>query len=625
MVDHRAGVGRRQPTVARTRRLPALLLAGLLTAGSLLPQQAVAEPTGCRGHRPCPSAPVTGPCGILVNGVPCPDEPPGDGNDGTDDRTPRPVRLPVPPDPPVIDSLAAGAGGLLTTTLTARRGTVVEILDADGQVVTRATATGSRQALSWTTTSGEHSYVAQATDPSGRTSGPSRRRTVLVDADAPRLRVLSITPGGPAHGASRIAFETEPRATYTLAVAGRSLRGRTAAPTTRLESWLPNGRFEVRLTVRDATGNSTTTTRPLHVAYDHLDVTVARTSHDGRTPVVFAVRATPRSRGTLMVPGTPPSAFGVGRTGRALVSLRPADAAYGPGRVEVVDGFGRRGTARTPGSAPDAGSPGLQGAAPAARGLPPAAGWAAAGILLALAALLGLRLRRRRRTLPAAPGGTVRPVLDRLRVPTGHGRYERALIRYRLDLTSHREAEDTWRRRRDELGSLLDLALHERGSPAPAGLVTRPHDGERFYTAAQGELLEHRGGSEGLHPLGHGTLVVTDHRLCFVGDRRREWQFDDLVEVRHTDEDLTLLREAFGPRTFGVRYRRDPVRFRLLLDLAMADRPDGREEIARALEAVAAAHEEARPVPPVPPPPAGGQRAPHAVTTGIPERDVEDR
>ncbi|MFF5494771.1 hypothetical protein [Streptomyces aquilus] len=70
-----------------------------------------------------------------------------------------------------------------------------------------------------------------------------------------------------------------------------------------------------------------------------------------------------------------------------------------------------------------------------------------------------------------------------------------------------------------------------------------------------------------------GTLVITDQRLVFVGRTRREWLFGKLEHIEHLGHDVTLMRVSNRMNLSGVRYRREPERTRLAIELAVADAP----------------------------------------------------
>jgi NOL1/NOP2/fmu family ribosome biogenesis protein len=96
--------------------------------------------------------------------------------------------------------------------------------------------------------------------------------------------------------------------------------------------------------------------------------------------------------------------------------------------------------------------------------------------------------------------------------------------------------------------------------------------------------------------------MITSQRLVFAADKNREWAFDKLRDVSHPTPDLTLLQVSNRKNRSGVRlpsFERD--RFRLLLELALADAQGERADVVSRYRDRLARHDQTRPVPPTPP------------------------
>jgi hypothetical protein len=253
-----------------------------------------------------------------------------------------------PPDPPVVGKATAAAGGKVSVSVTAERRSGVEVLNEEENVVARATGTGKAQTVLFVAESGLHTYTARATDAAGNVSDLGNPTSVTVDADAPRVKQLVITPARPDFGGSIVAFDTEPGAAYDLLVAGRAkhIKGKSAG-SERLELWLPNGRYKVTLVVRDPVGNTTRITKRLAVSVARPALTVQRTTADNVTPVVFSITASPRSTGTMTLGGQKPVTFTIGDDGQAEVTLPLTDGSYPAATVALADFAGRTATATT--------------------------------------------------------------------------------------------------------------------------------------------------------------------------------------------------------------------------------------------------------------------------------------
>ncbi|MEU5945289.1 hypothetical protein ABZ793_06965 [Micromonospora sp. NPDC047465] len=142
-------------------------------------------------------------------------------------------------------------------------------------------------------------------------------------------------------------------------------------------------------------------------------------------------------------------------------------------------------------------------------------------------------------------------------------------------------------------------ARHVHGLPAP-GLTVATAE-----VAATGRALP-----KGLRVVDAGPAVVTNRRVAFAGRAgRREWAYADMLgAAHHPDVPLTLLHTTDGGRLAGLRVPTTAtVNFRFYLTLALAVATGERAAVAAQLDALLAAHQHARPVPP---PPAAPDRAP---------------
>ncbi|MFU8850741.1 hypothetical protein ACNAW0_07120 [Micromonospora sp. SL1-18] len=107
----------------------------------------------------------------------------------------------------------------------------------------------------------------------------------------------------------------------------------------------------------------------------------------------------------------------------------------------------------------------------------------------------------------------------------------------------------------------------------------------------------------GLRVVDVGMAVVTDRRVVFAGrDRRREWAYTDMRGPgHHPDLPITLLHTADGRRPAGLRVPAAmAVNARFYLTLAFATATGARAVIVPQLDALLAAHRDARPSPPPP-------------------------
>ncbi|MGW3891940.1 hypothetical protein ACWD69_24895 [Micromonospora chokoriensis] len=186
---------------------------------------------------------------------------------------------------------------------------------------------------------------------------------------------------------------------------------------------------------------------------------------------------------------------------------------------------------------------------------------------------------------------------------------------------AYRDATDAWRRRDDHLARLRVEAASFLGCTQPrTGLPVDLADDELVFrvlpvatlveaearhvpglpTPGPCDLAEIFGGSlpAGLRAVDTGMAVVTSHRVAFGGrEHRREWRYEDLVgPAHHPDTPFTLLPDH--SRLSGLLVPANAVvNFRFYLTLAVAT---DRAAVLAQVDALLAAHREARPAPFVP-------------------------
>ncbi|MEH0985746.1 hypothetical protein [Micromonospora sp. CPCC 205556] len=186
---------------------------------------------------------------------------------------------------------------------------------------------------------------------------------------------------------------------------------------------------------------------------------------------------------------------------------------------------------------------------------------------------------------------------------------------------------EAWRRRNDHLIRLRIEAHTFLGYTQPrAGLPMDLDDDEPVYRLLPAaELVEARARHvpglpapgltlatadidpadralpNGFRVVDAGMVVITDRRVIFAGRaERREWTYADMLgPAHHPDAPLTLLHATDASRLAGLRVpAAATVNFRFYLTLAFAAASGQRAAVAAQLDALLAAEEAARPVPP---------------------------
>lgn len=186
---------------------------------------------------------------------------------------------------------------------------------------------------------------------------------------------------------------------------------------------------------------------------------------------------------------------------------------------------------------------------------------------------------------------------------------------------AYRDATDAWLRRNDHLVRLRIEAAGFLGCTQPrAGLPVDLEDDELvFRVVPVAELVEaearHVPGlptpgpcdfadtvavalPAGLRVVDTGMAVVTSRRVAFAGsERRREWTYADLVgAAHHPDVPVTLLPNH--SRLAGLLVPASAVvNFRFYLTLAVALAAGERVAVTAQVDALLAAHQDARPTP----------------------------
>ncbi|MEB8339438.1 hypothetical protein [Streptomyces endophyticus] len=327
----------------------AALFAGAPTAS--------AHRDGCHRWHSCPSDTGSYVCGDLGYFSECGySSLPGSGSDsgaGADDG--QETGDYEPPEAPSASSPKAGAGGKVTVTAKAERGSRIEVREVDdpdfpedGKRVAKATATGASQTVGFTADDGEHTYVLMAVDAADNSSDPSKEFTVDVDAEGPPLDDLEVGDPDGATGAVELSFITDLGTDYDIRVAGTSTRWRgTSEDGDFKESlWLPNGTHAITGSLRDKAGNVTKVGAEAVVDLKALTPKLepAPDSHDEDTR--FTITGPRAARGTLDV-GTQKRKVTLDDKGHAEIALHLPDGSYLP-KLALTDPFGRAATNEGP-------------------------------------------------------------------------------------------------------------------------------------------------------------------------------------------------------------------------------------------------------------------------------------
>lgn len=314
----------------------------------LFPVQAQAHRNGCHRWHSCPSDSGSYVCGDLGYDTYCPGADGSGGSSATDS-----VDV-TAPDMPKVADVYAGAGGKVHATVTAERGSRIEVQEDDpagwdSRTVAHATATGGAQVITFTADSGSHAYTVTATDVSGNTSDPSSQFTVDVDADAPDISGFAVTGPDAETATARVKFaSSEAGGNYRLTVDGRkehfSGKVRAAGEELGFDLGLPNGSYTARLTITDEAGNARHASTAFRVDIARLVPSLHVEAAPRAHRVQFTVTAPPRSRGTLTVTDSIRRAFTTDADGSAVISVDLPDGNYPAPVAKVTDPYGRTGT-----------------------------------------------------------------------------------------------------------------------------------------------------------------------------------------------------------------------------------------------------------------------------------------
>jgi hypothetical protein len=322
-----------------------LLLVSSLALGALVGMAASAQAhrDGCHRWHSCPSDTGSYVCGDLGYYSECPGGRPSVTDDGEeyDSTAPR---------APKMSSPVARAKGVVTFAVKAERGSKIVVTDDSGDVVKRLTGTGSPQTVRLTGRSGAREYTATATDRSGNESSRSKAISVTADSTPPSAGNVQVRPASADDVSSTLSFVTEPGTRYDLAVSGRKkhIRGTTTTSLQDLRVWVPNGTYELVLSLTDEVGNKRTVKQALRVAVSKPNLLVERSSPATTKPVVLTVTAPARSTGVVRLAGLADTPFEVADTGRAEVTLALDDGDHAPASVELTDALGRTATMDSP-------------------------------------------------------------------------------------------------------------------------------------------------------------------------------------------------------------------------------------------------------------------------------------
>ena len=270
----------------------------------------------------------------------------------------RPAPDVTAPERPALGEASTEAGGAISLPVQAESGSALMVREG-AEVVASASALGVSQDLTWTTKSGPHTYLVVATDAAGNVS-ESASFTVEVDATPPSVDKFVVEPGTARDSRSRWGVVTEPGTAYELVVDGTTLaEGTTESRATWQHLDLTDGNHEVRLELRDGSGNLRTVSEDVTVEIPELWVAAKDVSADNATERSFKVASAPGTRGYLRVPGGATARFEL-PDGRAEVTVEVPEGSYEAPVVIVADGRDRKGTTKLAPFTVDLTAPALQ-------------------------------------------------------------------------------------------------------------------------------------------------------------------------------------------------------------------------------------------------------------------------
>ncbi|MFJ8358728.1 hypothetical protein [Streptomyces sp. NPDC093984] len=594
----------------------------------LLPVTAEAHRDGCHRWHSCPSDTGSYVCGDLGYDTYC---------GGSDESGPTASVDITAPRQPEVTRQHAGKGGRVSLTVTAERGARIEVTETDEygtahRTVAEATATGGAQTITFTAADGSHTYAVTATDAAGNTSDESDDVTLDVDAEAPAISDFSVADPDTATATSRVAFTSEAGAAYELTVQGRKERitgtvgsdGEVSDQTL----FLPNGSFTARLAVTDEAGNVGHAEQKVRVGLGALAPRVNADRSRGSGLVRFTVTAPPRSKGRLTVGKAVDRAFTTDGDGSATIDTRMADGRYPAPVVTVADPYGRTGRATDRNLVVDTVAPLLKvtpDAGRAARGDLSLAvtteahakvsvtygsgehdGFTSTGHAATVTRALAPGTYRVTVTATDAYGNTATRRLDvavddqwtlaewlilLLTVLLVLGllvaawyvhrrtRPAREARRARRAVELHEREMRAWERERERLVALAEFAA-ELGEDEGIGgewLADwgKRKRGESVWWMTDADMVQPATNGQEAAVRDSGTLLITAHRVLFVGRTRREWLFSKLVRVEHVGHDITWMQVTNRAAVSGVRYRREPERTRIAIETAIAEAPSG--------------------------------------------------
>jgi hypothetical protein len=466
-------------------------------------------------------------------------------------------------------------------------------LVVDGSTVEEGTAQGRvRKVLDLA--DGTHAVDLLLSDETGNERTASRELVV----DIPRLLVDAEVVSESTQHKQTVTVQATPNATATLQIPGRRpakialVKGRGEVTLS-----LPDGTYEApRVVVVDSQGRQGTG-RLADITVDTSGPQVSLTTDSALADLGrlgFSLQAEPGDAVSWRIinPDQVIAAAGQLVAGESAHAVeRDVEEGRYTVEVRVTDAFGR---------ATDAERSVTVAADPATTGEKAMLAGGVAAPVVILAALLVVLVRRRRRRRPAVEidPSPVEPRTARRRRLLGSRSGATDLVTYRAE-----EAE--WRDRRDALTALRAAACEVLTAGLGGPSSTAP---EVTLLHASARLLEGEVGAQGrsFTEIDEGEIVITDRRVTFQGDLRREWVFDPLDRFRHVSHDRTVVRGAFDDGWWGLVYA-EPEITRLAIDFAVTSRSEARRLFVAALDQSLRQHDLRRPTPPADDPASGAQ------------------
>lgn len=246
------------------------------------------------------------------------------------------------PDLPRVSESASAKGGKASVKVAAESGSTIKIMSG-GETVYSGVSRGAGQTVTFDALDGEHEYEITAEDSAGNTS-EATTFTAVGDSVPPSTDGSDLVLGDASRPAVHLVAPSEDAVSYVALVDGSESATGEVGPA-GVDVWIPvdDGHHTIELRLLDQAENEAHIQKAFDVGFPELKPDAKRATPSTTSGQEFVIQGAPGSRGMLKVAGKERS-FSV-KSDTTTVAVSLPDGRYPAPSLQMVDKFGRRGSA----------------------------------------------------------------------------------------------------------------------------------------------------------------------------------------------------------------------------------------------------------------------------------------